>query len=465
MNPGMDAAPQSVHERPPLLVVDDEPGMRMGLESVFRSRGWQVESVAGQTDALVRLRQRRYGLVISDVRMPDGSGFEVMRAAQENSSGTSVILLTAHGTVPDAVAAIRSGACEYITKPVSFESVLQTAERAVSRGQSVPCGEEMLVGSSPAFRAALEQARLAAASDGDILIQAESGTGKELFAQRIHSMSARRPHALIAVNCAALPESLLESELFGHARGAFTGAWNAQAGKFQLAQGGTLLLDEIGELPLGLQPKLLRALQEREFFPLGERRPVKVNLRIIATTNRPLEAMVNAGQFRADLYHRLSVLPLHLPPLRERRQDIRDLTAYFLRRFAPERVENFSAPFLAELERHPWPGNVRELMNVVRRALAFGETAASVLSGSTLAGGEVNSPRNDTAIDRVPAIHSQLTPGMSLADAEKRLLELTLASTNGNRARAAVLLGISLRTVRNKIRAYHLPPRSGYVYD
>lgn len=442
---------QFVPEKP-VLIVDDEAAMRTALAASFKARNWPVDCASGKQEALARLRTGRHGLVVSDVRMPDGSGFEVLRAVRELCPAAAVILLTAFAAVPDAVEAIKLGACEYLTKPVAFEHLLATAARVLAPSKpKAQSGEDEIVGSSPALLRALEQARQVAMSDADVLIEAESGTGKELLARRIHLLSSRHERPFVAVNCAALPEALLESELFGHARGAFTGALTAQPGKFQLAQGGTLLLDEIGEMPLNLQPKLLRVLQQREFYPLGEARPVKLDLRVIATTNRFLEEMVRVGSFRADLYYRLNVIGLALPSLRERREDIRQLAAHFAQGSAPER--HLSEGFLSSLEQHTWPGNVRELANVIRRAMVLGEGEAATRVAS-----KASAPRlSETCCE--------LRPGMSLDSVERQLLVMTLASTAGNRSRTAAMLGVSLRTVRNKIREYNLPARSDYAVD
>ncbi len=297
--------------------------------------------------------------------------------------------------------------------------------------------------------AALEQARQAAKSGADILLEAESGTGKELLARLIHEVSPRAAHPLIAINCAAVPENLLESDLFGHVRGAFTGALVSHPGKFALASGGTLLLDEIGEMPLGLQPKLLRVLQEREFYRLGDSRPVTVDVRVIASTNRSLRALMEEGGFREDLYYRLNVIPLTLPPLRERGQDVIELAEYFAAKFAaPALPPRLSDAFRAALRAHPWPGNVRELANTMRRAVALcpgDEIGARALQFLPAAA--------------APAAARWLKAGLSLRELEKSLLEITLHATAGNRTHAAELLGVSLRTVRNKIREHGLPGR------
>ncbi len=476
-----------------VLVVDDEAGIRTALEANFARRGWEVETARGATEALARFRRRQPALVVTDIRMPDGDGFAVMREVQSMAPKTAVILLTAFGNVPDAVAAMRDGACDYMEKPVAFENLERAALGILGRLRPAAADNGELIGHSPAWLRAVERARQAAASDADVLIQAESGTGKELVARMIHRLSARRDRPFIAVNCAAFPETLLESELFGYAKGAFTGALAAKAGKFELAHGGTLLLDEAGEMPLALQPKLLRVLQEREFDPLGGTRSVKVDIRIIATTNRPLESMVREGSFRADLFYRLNVIPLYLPPLRERGEDIVLLARSFAQLYGPAgQTLTIRPEFLERLQAHSWPGNVRELANVIRRAVAlskYSETArvrhsdgelnldplefsATALTGSTsplapssgFPGSSVSCPAVSVPSVSVPGA-SAIAAGVSLGEMEKKLLQMTLDATGGNRSRAAEMLGVSLRTVRNKVREYGLPPRRSYVHD
>jgi len=319
----------------------------------------------------------------------------------------------------------------------------ETRARERAKGPDNP-----IIGRSPALLEAVERARQAARSDADILLEAESGTGKELLARLIHEQSPRAGHAFVAVNCAAVPENLLESEMFGHVRGAFTGAVGS-LGKFALASGGTLLLDEIGEMPLLLQPKLLRALQEREFYRLGDSRPVIVDVRVIATSNRSLQNLVQQGWFREDLYYRLNVIPLALPPLRERGDDVIELAEYFAARFAaPQPPPPISEVFRAALRAHHWPGNVRELANTMRRAVALcdGKEIGEHLLPLSPSGAVTGEAR-------------WLRPGLSLRELEKTLLKITLDATAGNRTHAAELLGVSLRTVRNKIREHGLPPR------
>ena len=447
-----------------VLVVDDDAGMRAALEARFLRRGWQVETAASASQALERFRRGLHPLIVTDIRMPGEDGFFVMRSARALAPNTAVILLTAYASVPDAVAAMKDGACDYLVKPVCFEQLEQAAERILGEAWARSAAMNDLGGHAPLWLKALERARQAAASSADILIEAESGTGKELVARLIHRLSPRRDRAFVAVNCAAFPETLLESELFGHTRGAFTGAANAKAGKFELADGGTLLLDEVGEMPLGLQPKLLRVLQEREFDRLGDTRPIRVNLRVVATTNRALAQMVREGKFRADLYYRLNVIPLSLPPLRERPGDVRELAEFFVRLYAPSgKGFHLSGEFLRQLEAHCWPGNVRELANCVRRVVALtteAEIGVSALEDCAWTASSAPALGESAA----PEIYG-LRPGISLSEMERKLVEITLEATGGNRSRAAELLGVSLRTVRNKVRSYGLPSCSSYGHD
>ena len=448
-----------------VLVVDDDSGMRTALETCLLRRQWQVETAGSAGEAIEKFRRGMHALIVTDIRMPgslpDNDGFAVMRAARALAPHTAVILLTAYASVSQAVAAMKDGACDYLVKPVSFEQLEQVAARVLSQARTQQEAIKEIGGHAPSWLRALERARQAAASDADILIEAESGTGKELVARLIHRLSLRRTHPFIAVNCAAFPEALLESELFGHTKGAFTGANFAKPGKFELADGGTLLLDEVGEMPLGLQPKLLRALQEREFDRLGDIRSVHVNLRVIATTNCALAQMVRQGKFRADLYYRLNVIPLRLPPLRERAGDIRELAQHFVRLYAPPGKSLRLLPeFLAQLEVHTWPGNVRELANFVRRAVALAtspEIGAAPLDGCDWM---VNASPSAVADEA-----AYLRPGISLGAMERKLVEMTLEATGGNRSRAAELLGVSLRTVRNKVRDYGLPSCGSYAQD
>jgi DNA-binding NtrC family response regulator len=458
-----------------VLVVDDEAGMRAALEAHFLRRDWRVDTAANAGEALDKFRRVLHPLVVTDIRMPGADGFSVMREARTLAPHTAVILLTAFANVPDAVTAMKGGACDYLVKPVSFEQLEQAAERILAQARTQAEAAEGLAGHAPGWLRALDRARQAAASGADVLIEAESGTGKELVARLIHRLSPRRDHAFVAINCSAFPETLLESELFGYARGAFTGATVAKPGRFELAHRGTLLLDEVGEMPLGLQPKLLRVLQEREFDRLGDTRSVHVDVRIVSTTNRTLSEMVREGKFRADLFYRLNVIPLTLPPLRERPEDIGELAEHFLRLYGPQgRTLRLTEEFIERLEAHTWPGNVRELANCLRRAVAL--ATGSEIGREGLEGTAWDEQRKDEDEDkdkdkeRTPGqldrkITDRLRAGVSLENMERRLVEMTLEATGGNRSRAAELLGISLRTVRNKIRSYGLPSWSSYVHD
>jgi DNA-binding NtrC family response regulator len=450
-----------------VLVVDDEPGMRTALQANFQRHGWRVETATGVGDATRVLQHTKFDLVVSDIRMQDGDGFAVMCSVLKNSPSTAVILLTAFGSVPEAVESMRSGAFDYLTKPISFEQLQAAATRVMQRasdkaacdrhpGRSVTIAGAGagIVGRSPLLLQALQRARAAASTGADVLIEAESGTGKELLARFIHESSDQSRKPFVAVNCAALPEHLLESELFGHAKGAFTGANSAKAGKFELADGGTLLLDEIGEMPLNLQPKLLRVLQEREFERLGESRSIHVNLRVIATTNASLGAMVEQGRFRSDLYYRLNVIPLSIPGLRERIEDIPALAMHFAERFAVETgnaVPALDASFIDRLQAHSWPGNIRELGNFMRRVLSLNQ-GASIDAACFYK--EFRPLGTSRAVPpTLPA------PGTPISVLEKMHLENTLALAHGNRTHAAEMLGISVRTMRNRIKEYGLPPR------
>jgi DNA-binding NtrC family response regulator len=454
---------------PTVLIVDDDPGIRMALNANFLRQGWSSETASGVREAIGLVDRKTYDLVITDVRMPDGDGLEVLEMVRATSPKSAVIILTAHGTVSQAVESMRHGAFDYLTKPVSFDQLRSMADRVLKGAKQqdapaapaqvvapLPVSNGHIVGNSPALLAALERARAAASTGADVLVEAESGAGKELLARYIHDMSDRANKPFVAVNCAAVPDHLIESELFGHTKGAFTGATGLRTGKFELAHGGTLLLDEIGEMPLHLQPKLLRVLQEREFERLGDTRTLHVDIRVIATTNAGLEAMVERGTFRHDLFYRLNVIPLSLPPLRERMQDLPLLAQHFAQRFATENrcaVPQLDATFLNAIARHTWPGNVREFGNFMRRVLSLHQ---GVVIDSACFDREFRPTlKQEIAIPQGPLP----VAGTKIADLQRMHLERTLALTGGNRTHAAEMLGVSLRTVRNRIKEYGLPPR------
>lgn len=451
-----------------VLIADDEPSLRLALRANFQREGWCVETVSGTVEALDALGRETFDLVLCDVRMADGDGFEVMDAVQALGTPTAFLFLTAYGSVPEAVRAMQSGAVDYLTKPICFDQLLSAALRTLHgrspKLETVPFTMGTMVGRSRALTSALARAKAAADTDADVLIEAESGTGKELLARLIHDNSVRRDKPFVAINCAALPESLLESELFGHARGAFTGALAAKQGKFEVANGGTLLLDEIGDMPLNLQPKLLRVLQERVVERLGESRSIHTDIRVIASTNVKLDSVVDRGLFRSDLFFRLNVIPLTLPPLRERQEDVPLLAQHFARIFAARNKQPLATlhqGFLERLQAYDWPGNVRELANFMQRVLSLSPgpeiTAACferehrpVMQFST---SSLRSPEASTySISRGK-------PALSMDQLERSHLERTLEFVGGNRTRAAEMLGISVRTMRNKIRQYDLPPR------
>ncbi len=438
-----------------VLVIDDEAPMRAALEAHFVRNGWEVTTAYGANDAVAKFRQAPCSLVVTDMRMPDGDGLGVMRRLREMAPQVGVVFLTAFGSVPDAVRAMREGACDFLVKPVCFERLKEVAERVLARvapAATKSC-DDILIGQSAGMLSLIERARRVARTEMDVLVAAESGTGKELLARLIHRASDRRNRPFVAVNCAGFPDTLLESELFGHARGAFTGAVAAKPGKFEMAHTGTLLLDEIGEMPLQLQPKLLRVLQEREVDRLGDTRPVRVDVRVIATTNQPLFERVEKGEFRADLYYRLNVVPFSIPPLRERREDIAPLIKHFAAKYSPSGSEppQFADELMTRLESHHWPGNVRELENLIRRAIA--------LHPGELVGPEFFDAPGSAELQAAFRT-AALSTGTSLRTMERQLLESTLAANGGNRTRTARDLGICPRTMRNKIREYGLPPRS-----
>ena len=435
-----------------VLVVDDEPAMRAALEASFSHNGWKVATASGTHEALERFRAWPCPLVITDMRMPDGDGLKVMSDIRSLAPQTAVIFLTAYGSVPEAVKAMKGGACDYLVKPIAFEQLHEAAQR-VLRADAAPRREPEnssgIIGDSSSMRRLLDRARQIAKTDVDLLLEAESGTGKELFARMIHESSRRHNGPFVAVNCAAFPDTLLESELFGYMKGAFTGAANSHAGKFELAHRGTMLLDEISEMPLPLQPKLLRVLQQREVDRLGDRSPISIDVRVVATTNRDLAKAVKEGKFRADLYYRLNVVALNIPPLRDRKEDIPALIEHFIEKYSNhESPVQWTPELMERVLAHDWPGNVRELENIVRRilALAIGPTAdVDLLEG--------------TSLMKQEAAPIPMELGASLQEMEKQMYLRALEETHGNRTHAAEMLGVSVRTVRNKIREFGIPAR------
>jgi DNA-binding NtrC family response regulator len=369
-----------------ILVVEDDAEMLVLLERYLEREGYRVIAVNGGTLALGRLRTESFEVVLTDLKMPDVDGMEILRASREVQPEARVILMTAYASIDTAIQAIREGAYHYVAKPFRFEEISLVVSKAVEdrqlRAENIRLQRELegryrfenLLGKSPAMQAVFALIQRVAGGESNVLITGETGTGKELVARAIHFNSRRAKHAFVPVNCAAIPEGLLESELFGHVKGAFTGAVAAQRGLFLEAAGGTLFMDEVAAMPLPLQAKVLRAVQEREVRPVGGGETCPLDIRLVAASNRDLKAMVTAGEFRDDLYYRLAVIPIHLPPLRERVEDIPLLAQAFLQMYAAgatRPVRGFSPQAMSRLLAHPWPGNVRELGNVVERGVSL----------------------------------------------------------------------------------------------
>jgi DNA-binding NtrC family response regulator len=469
-----------------ILIVDDEPQMLIAMNETVKRAGFSVATAGSGVEALERIKNCPYRMVITDLRMPVVSGLELLKEVKYSSPRTQVVLVTAHGTVNNAVEAMKMGAFDYLLKPFSAKDLQNVVQRAIQKNESFLTVRKAqspfpIVTQDPDMRAALELAEQAARGKATILIQAESGTGKELVARSIHQLSPRKDGPFVAVNCAALPDHLLEAELFGHEKGAFTGAIAQKLGKFELANHGTLLLDEIGEMVPLLQAKLLRVLQEKEIDRIGGKNPIPVDVRVIATTNKDLKTLVQNGTFREDLYYRLNVIPLGIPPLRKRRGDVAVLADYFCEKYGLETHQHKMslAPETHELlARYEWPGNVRELENVMQRATSLAPNSmiypqdlflheafrrlspqVAVLPSpleeitSLPAASEADNSRKEPR--GIPA-GLDLKAGCSVSEMEKQLIQITLAETDGNRTHAAKLLGISLRTLRNKLREYRL---------
>lgn len=438
-----------------ILLVDDEEQMLLAMEAVLARCGYSILTAQHGQEAYEKLQTAKVDLVISDMRMPVMSGSDLLAKIHEHSPRLPVVMITAYGTITEAVTAMKNGAFDFITKPFAAEDLEQVVERALKPVKRVTAPRTTaseqtptlaIVTNDPQFKRLLEVAVTIAQSNASVLIQGESGTGKELLARLIHSSSGRSDGPFVAVNCAALPGNLLESELFGHEKGAFTGAVGQKIGKFELANGGTILLDEISEMEPTLQAKLLRVLQEREVDRVGGQKPIPIDVRVVATTNRKIQDCVAAGTFREDLYYRLNVVPLYVPRLADRKGDIRLLVEHFIRRASPGKTKTLTNDLLQSLERYPWPGNIRELQNACERAvlLAVGE---SLELEHFMLGAIRRSAVGDS--DQL-----RLQPGLSVAEAEKRLILETLKSTGNNRTKAAELLGISIRTLRNKLHEY-----------
>ena len=482
----------------PVLIVDDEVEMRIAMSETLKHCGYPVEISHNAIDAIKKFKQNNYSLVITDMTMPKRSGLELLKDIKSIAPAKPVIMATAYGTVETAVEAMKHGAFDYIRKPINFDSfqfivqqalnyegttgnVLIDVESKPSKSKPVELTKE-IVTQNQAMLSLLKVSRNVAKSKSTMLIQSESGTGKELLASYIHDNSDRSKRPFVAVNCAALPDTLLESELFGHAKGSFTGATQDYRGKFEQAHTGTILLDEISEMALPLQAKLLRVLQEYQVDKVGGKEPIPVDVRVIATTNQNLLGMIDNGKFREDLYFRLNVIPLALPPLRDRMDDVPVLVKHFVEKHS--KINNRKCPAVSRetlniLTNYHWRGNVRELENVMERAMLLcdgeeiqpnhllmssqlGETSinadlASITASKTKSSNSVTDKKESTVTDYQNSQVSSglgIEVGMSMKEAEKRFIFKTLHETKGNRTHAAKTLGISIRTLRNKLNEY-----------
>ncbi len=450
-----------------VLVVDDDASLRRILEYNLAQEGYAVATAASGEDALERLEKATFELVVTDIKMPGMDGMDLLRRIKAESPETQVIVITAFGTIEMAVEAMKAGAAEYITKPFNRDE-LRLAVRKALRIRNLEAenvrlkqevrrseGVDRIVGDSPPMQAVYRLVEKVADSDASVLITGESGTGKELVARAIHRQSRRADRPFVAVNCAAIPRELLESELFGHRKGAFTGAIRDKKGRFEEAAGGTIFLDEIGEMPLDLQPKILRALQEREITPVGSNEVIRVDARVLAATNRDLETEIEEGRFREDLYYRLAVVPIHMPSLRERPEDVPLLVAHFLKKLAPGKSIRVTPEAVEALQRYPWKGNVRELENTVERLLVLRDSDTIELE---------DLPEKIRVPGRDPwptgGFSFILPPeGISLEEVERSVIEEALRRTGWNQSRAARLLRIPRHILLYRMEKFGIPRR------
>jgi len=451
---------------PNILIVDDDASHRRMLEAVLTAEGYAVAHAEDGRRAVSAVEERFYDLILMDVRMSRMGGIEALKQIKEISPGIPIIIMTAYASVGTAVDGLKSGAHDYLTKPLDIDELKILVDKALqfrrleqeNRYLKERIGDQFdfsnIIGRSSAMKTLFETISLVAPTEATVLIVGESGTGKELIANAIHQNSPRRDKPLITVNCAALPETLLESELFGHEKGAFTGATGRKQGRFRQAHTGSIFLDEIAEMSSALQPKLLRVLQEQSFEPIGGTQTIHVDIRVIAATNRHLETEIEAGRFREDLYYRLNVVTLPIPPLRERREDILLLADHFLKKYAEKNkrlIKGFAPRTTDFLMRYSWPGNVRELENAVERAviLARGDMITPEDLPDSIRG---SNPEDEPAAP--PSFHR----GKSLKEMEKEMILQTLEDTDGNRTRTAEILGISRRTLQMKLKEYGVNP-------
>jgi DNA-binding NtrC family response regulator len=448
-----------------VLVVEDKESLRTALRKTLEARGYTADEAGDAYEARRRLQAARYLVVLTDLRLPAGSGFDVLKAARETDPEMPIIVMTAFGTVDEAVRAMKDGAADFLTKPVDTDHLMVLLDRAIERRRMLTeyillkeeyqrrFGLPKVLGEDSALKETMLAIQRAAATDATVLLLGESGTGKELMARSLHQLSARAKGPFVAINCAAIPETLLENELFGHEKGAFTGASGRKIGRAEMAHHGTLFLDEIGDLPLPLQGKILRLVQEKQFDRVGGTQTITVDVRVVAATNRDLKQAVAVRQFRDDLYFRLSVFPVEIPPLRRRRGDILLLAEAFLERFSRElgraglRLGDAARRALVE---HSWPGNVRELQNCLERAAILCDGREIRPEHLRLDGGEAAGPSLGDIIDLGGTL-AEVTK-RAAARAEEEAIARALAETDGDRAAAAERLGISVSTLGRRLR-------------
>lgn len=447
--------------KPKILVVDDEAAHCKMIETVLGAEGYEIHTANDGLTAVSAVAEKFHDLILMDVRMSQMDGIAAMKRIKEISPGIPIVIMTAYASVNTAVNALKSGAHDYLIKPLDIDELkilvkkalhhrrLEQENRFLKERLDDRFNFDHIIGNSRAMRELFDTVALVAPAEATVLITGESGTGKELIANAIHLNSKRSERPLVKVNCAALPETLLESELFGHEKGAYTGATNRKQGRFQLANNASIFLDEIGEMSLTTQAKILRVLQEREFEAVGGTQTIQVDIRIIAATNKDLEKEIAAGRFREDLFYRLNVVSLTVPPLRERQEDIPLLADYFLKRYAEKNrrlIKGFSPRAMDLLMRHPWPGNVRELENVVERSVILARE-------DMITPAQFPSVIQDLDEDE-KEVGVYLTPGRSLKEVERQMIIRTLEDTGGNRTHAAEILGISRRTLQLKLKDY-----------
>jgi len=454
---------------PDILLVEDKESLRRVLRLTLESAGHTVTEAADARAALNEISAAPHKLVLTDLRMPHGSGLDVLRAARAADGGIPVIVMTAFGSIDEAVQAMKDGAHDFLQKPVDSNHLLLLVERALEqerlRTENILLREEWsrrygfprIIGESEALKRAVSETQRVAQTEATVLLLGESGTGKELFARAVHHLSGRRDRPFVAINCAAIPETLIENELFGHERGSFTGASDRRLGKFELASSGTVFLDEIGELPLAVQGKLLRVIEEKVVDRIGGRAPVPVDVRVVAATNRDLKAAVEGGEFRRDLFFRLAVFPLEIPALRDRENDIILLAKHFAAQLGKElrgREASLSEDSIAVLRKHNWPGNVRELENAIERACILSDSM--LLSPKDL--GLPTSIPDDSQSLRLFDLSGSLSEAAqrALRFVERHKIQETLSANNGNKIQTAEDLGVSYKTLLTKIRDYNI---------